>query len=523
MSNLNGPRMNRRDLLKYMGLGGVAVAGTSLLAACASGESGSGATGPSAPPQKGGTMRVGIISGGATSVFTPYSPNTSDAEWIGVSLFEPIRSPDDQTFQMTDLLCESIEPANNGQQWIVKLKKGIEFHNGKTVDADDMIYTYGVIKDPATGAMSSSGFQILESMKKLDDHTVRFDLTGPSGYFPIALSQRGTTGLAPAGWKKGDAPIGTGPFKFRSRSGDTTTLVRFDNYWGDVAYLDEVQLTPIVDPNARVNALSSGAIDLCMNLPVTSFNRFHQDPRFGVIDAPSGLSQFILMRTDSGEFADNNVRTAIKMAVDRDQILEVVYGGHGVIANDVYGKYDPAFDESLVRTRDLAGAKALIKKAGAEGDEVTFVTIAGEFQSICEIVAQAANDIGLKANVQVKDTGSYYANFPGWYAATDSCPALPFLSIAGIYDAPGATYNGTFFSNAQYDAYWNEAVGMLTQEEQKAPIQGMQKILFDQGGYIIPVFKNTVAAHAGNTSGWPTADHLGLGIQIGLNKVGFTA
>lgn len=173
--------------------------------------------------------------------------------------------------------------------------------------------------------------------------------------------------------------------------------------------------------------------------------------------------------------------------------------------------------------RDVAAAKELVAQAGAQGLTVPFDTIGGRPKQIVDIVASAAREIGLKPTIAVRDPAAHFAGFPGWYGATDSVPSLPIMSIAAIYDAPGATYNGTFFDDAEYAVTWNVAVSAMTDEERAAPLHTMQKVLFDRGGYLIPAFSNTLAAHVAGATGWPTRDYSGIQIPIELNKVSLTS
>lgn len=518
----SNPGVSRRSVLRAVGVGGVAVAAGGLLAACKGNAASAGAKQAPGVPVKGGTMRIGLPTGGASSRFTPYGPiGGYDSDWIGSSLFEPLRCTDLNYVFHNLLIDELTMEDKKGAVWAAQLKQGVEFHNGKTLTSDDVIYTFNQILNPANGAYSYGDFQVLDNMQKLDERTIRFNLKRPSGRWGEIIGLRASTGIVPAGWN-GGTPIGTGPYKFVAREGNDTSLARFDNYHGDVGYLDGYRLIPITDPDALVNALISGAIDFLFDLPPTQVAQLQENSRFGMLNLECGVFDFVFFRTDKGPFEDNRIRKAVRMAVDREEMLSVVYGGYGKLGNDLYGWYDPGFAKDLIRTRDVEGAKALIKEAGAEGLKMVINNPGERNAAVSEIVAEACREIGLNAKAEPMDNATFAANYPGWPAGSNSGPGWPLMSLIGLYEAPGAALNAEFFNNAEFTQAWQEAEAALTEEARAKPLRRMQEILFDQGGNVISAFGNSLHAYVSNTTGWPNRNPSGLDIYAGMNKVAFT-
>lgn len=518
----SNPGLSRRSVLRAAGVGGLAMAAGGLLAACSDNPSSAESKQPSGAPVKGGTMRIGLPSGGASSRFTPYgSVGGPYSDWVASSLFEPLRSPDLNSVYH-DVLIDELTAENKGAVWVARLKQGVEFHNGKTLTADDVIHTYKGILDPANGAFSYADFSVLDSMQKLDDRTIRFNLKRPSGRWPEIVATRATTGIVPVDFDEKN-PVGTGPYKFVSRNGNEASFERFDNYHGDVGLIDGYRLIPLPDDDARVNALLSGAIDFLFTLPPTQVARLQADSRFGVLDLECGVFDIVFFRTDKGPFKDNRIRRAIRMAVDREEVLSVVYGGRGQLGNDLYGLYDKGYAKDLVRTRDVDGAKALIKEAGAEGLTAVINTHGGlRNEGHAMIVAKACREIGLNITVETMDQAAYGAGYPGWPAGTDSGPGWPIMSVSGIFDAPGALLNATGFVDDEYTKAWQQAEAALTDEARAEPLHRMQEILFDRGGFVISAFGHSLHAYAKGTTGWPNRNPSGLDIYVGMNKVAFT-
>ena len=207
-------------------------------------------------------------------------------------------------------------------------------------------------------------------------------------------------GVVPDGFDVNN-PVSTGPFKFKSFTpGSETIWERFDDYHGTPAIVDEFHAIALPDNDARVNALIAGQVDAIQNVPAASIAQLNGDGAHTVDVLESGQFMVLTMRVDQGVTADVDVRQAVRMAVDREQILNIIYGGNGEIANDLYGRWDPAFDDSLVRDHDVEGAKALIAKAGAAGKEFVISTPA-QYKDTCQIIAESANEIGLNASVDV--------------------------------------------------------------------------------------------------------------------------
>src|SRR4051794_11088013 len=321
--------LTRRDVLRRGIAGGAALSAGGLLAACggSSGSSSSstqsgGAT-TTGKLRTGGVLRVGATGGGAKDTIDAHKP-TSDPDIMRVwNLYESlaVRTPDFSKLQM--LLAESIEP--NGKkpnQWTVRLKPGLEFHNGKPVTADDVIFSLQRITDPKDPKVGNASISYIDrnGLKKIDKRTVRIPLQFANAGFPDDVGQYFNS-IVPTDYDPKN-PVGTGPFKYQSFSpGQRSVFVKNPNYWEKgKPYADQLIIIDFPDDTARTNALLGGQIEAIDNLPAAQVRQITGNPNFKVLNSPTGSWQPFTMRIDAAPFDDVKVRQAFRLIVDRKQM-----------------------------------------------------------------------------------------------------------------------------------------------------------------------------------------------------------
>src|SRR5215213_466459 len=262
---------SRRGLV--MGAGGVAMAGA--FAACGSDSSSPSGTGESTAdagaPKQGGNFRLGVTGGGSKDMMDGQNIVTKPDQARLVSAFETLLEFDDEYQLQTTGLAESVE-ADNPTQYTIRIRDGIEFQNGKTFTADDVIYSLqriGTEKNGLTGFAATATMDI-KNLKKMDKLTVRLPMLSPDSTVPQTLASY-TFGMVPKGYQafKGDVStqVGTGAYKLKSFTpGQESVHVRYDGYWRD-SYFDQVTITDFSDSTAQINALKGGQIDAMTDLP----------------------------------------------------------------------------------------------------------------------------------------------------------------------------------------------------------------------------------------------------------------
>src|SRR5215212_2421841 len=346
--------VTRRQVLHGALSGGVILAAGGVLGACGGDDDGGGGGGgtPAESGGKlktGGTLRVGATGGGAKDTIDAHRP-TNDTDIMRVwNLYESlaVRSPDFSKLEM--LLAESIEAGKTPKEWTVRLKPDLTFHNGKPVTADDVVFSLQRIldpKNPKVGA-ASIGYIDTKGLKKMDARTVRIPLQFANASFPEDIGQY-FNNIVPTDFDPKN-PVGTGAFKYQSlKPGEQSTFVRFPNYWrkGE-PYVDELVIIDFTEPTAKVNALVGGQVEAINNVPFSQVSSLQGNGNLKVVISETGSWQPFTMRVDADPFSDNRVRQAMRLLVDREQMVQQVLSGQGQIANDLYAPFDDCYADDL--------------------------------------------------------------------------------------------------------------------------------------------------------------------------------
>ena len=363
--------MSRRRFLGVLGTGAAALGAGGLLEACGSSSSGTTTTSAgqsSTTPVRGGTLRIGLTGGASSDTLYPLAQVTPPDLARSPQLFNSLIEFD-QHAQLVLALAEEMTPNADATLWTIRVKKGITFHNGKPLGADDVIFTFQKCLNPKAPAPSAALLVPVDlaGIKKVDTYTVTVPCKTPYSSLPQMI-QNYNMPIMPVGFDL-HHPVGTGPFEYVSFTpGETSTFKRNPNYFeSGLPYVDSVVITDYADETSLTNALVSNQEDAIGAISVASVAALQSGGQEVLFSNAGGITPFT-MRTDVAPFTDVRVRQAMRLIVDRPQIREIVFGGHGLLGNDVTSPFDPAYDSSIPqRQQDIAQAKALLKAAGHEG------------------------------------------------------------------------------------------------------------------------------------------------------------
>lgn len=516
------PAITRRGLLAA-GAGGALV-----LAGC--GSSGSSGTGTSATsnnaatgkPKPGGTLRVGISGGGSSDTYSPFVVNGPSSTTRTQIFYENIVWMDGK-MGLQNALADEVTPNAKADVWTVRLKKGVEFHNGKTMTSDDVIATMRSIMNPKEGATASGYYiNLIKQMRKLDANTIQFQLVYPCVYFNALLSA--ATYIVPADFNL-KQPVSTGPWKMVSYTpGVETVLQRFPNYWGTPAFASELHIVELPDDSARVNALLSGQVDAINQVPFDQVPVLKARSTVALSISETGGWDPITMRVDVPPFNDMRVRQAIRLLMNRKQAVESALVGQGVTGNDYYGRFSGCF-ATMTREPDIEQAKSLLKQAGHENlsTELVVAPVSAGVLQACEVLSENAKAAGVSINVRQVDPGTYFGRYEQWPFSIDYWIGLPYLLIASIAEGPRATaVNVTHFNDPEFNKLFFQASAATDSGKQCDIIHSMQQISFERGGYLIWGFDNTVDAYSTKLGGYEGVDWTRWGLhRCRLDQIGF--
>jgi len=509
--------VSRRDLLKGAAAVGGAFALGPVISACG-GDSGGGDTGggdTGGSPKKGGIFKVGLPGGQGKDTADPHIAPFVPDDAINWLMYEGLAqySPD---YKPELLLAEEITPNSDASVWTVRLKPDIPWQNGNTVSADDVVFTFQRICDPDNpldGASAMGGLKP-ENVKKIDDLTVSFTYDEPFVLFATdAVTQR-LVHIVPADFDPKN-PIGCGPFQLVDfKPGDQFTFSGFKDYHGGAPMLDEVTLIQFPEETARINAFMSGTVDAIAELPHSQMTAV-ESAGLVPLNAKSGGWVPFCMRIDVKPFSDVRVRQAMRLVVDRQQILDNAYNGIGWIANDIYSPFDQGYPSDLPqREQDLEQAKSLLKQAGYEDLTVELICSeavgAGSVAS-AQVLAENAKGAGVNVKVNKVDGGILWGDdYLTWPFSMDFWGLRNYLQQALSGSTPDAPYNETHWKNDTWYSMIKEALRTVDDDQRNALVSEAATIEHNEGGYIIPTFKNQLDAYSDKVGGIVTNDVMGI-------------
>ncbi len=488
-------RLSRRDFMgRALALGASTPLLASLLATA-------DATAAAEQGKPGGTLRLGLGGGSTTDSLNPLSATNSVMIDVLFGVFNGLveNSPDNRPVPE---LAEKFEPKPGAAEWIFTLRKGIQFHNGKEFDADDAVYSLNLHRgDTKSGA--AGPMKVISDVKKLDKYQVQVSLSSGDADFPTVLTDYHVM-MVPNGFTDWAKPIGTGAFVVDAFDpGVRVALKKPGKYWkADRGYLDAVEFNVINDTSARMNALISGQVDAINRADPKTVSRIEKSPTLEIVRAAGGWYPVMAMMVDRDPYSNLELRQALKYAVDREQMIKTLFSGYGTLGNDTpIPRSDPYFNSQMAQLKyDPEKAKFHFKKAGLTDPKIILQTSDAAFNGAVDMATLLQASAG-KADipVQVKKEpadgyfdniwlkGSFVASYWGGRPA-----ATQMLSVA--YKS-GAPWNESHWNNDKFEKLLAEAKAETDEAKRKTAIWAMQEQLRDEGGTIIPCFRDWLDAH----------------------------
>lgn len=397
-------------------------------------------------------------------------------------------------------LAESITPNADATEWTIVIHDNVKFQDGTSLTADDvlasLIYLAGA---PNYGSM----FADIDMTKAASDGrlTVVLPLARPRADL-VESTFAQISVVFPKGTTDFSLPVGSGPFKVDSFSPDTgAVLVRNEEYWGERAKLERLEFVPIADATARMSAITGDQIDYAMGVTPTGIETIAEGSGVAVQDpGPSESNAFIFhLNANKAPFDDPEVRQAFRIALDRQQLVDVVFRGKGSVGNDVAGKGMVGYDENLQkREQDLAAAKAIFQTKGVTSLSVLAAEMTPGVTDAAKLMAQQLEEAGVEVTVSEADPGTLWNDLS--VVATNDIFSFfainrPFAAHAAMFNVDGApgNYMGT------HDEAFTAAITASQAETDETARQGLldeaQQILWAEGADTVWGYQPVLAAH----------------------------
>jgi len=489
----------RRELLHMMLAGGVAMSAGGVILGRAS-------QAFADTPKSGGHLKAAGWSSSTADTLDPAKASLSTDYARCCALYNRLTFLDKTGIPQMEL-AESIE-SSDAKIWTVKLRKGVTFHDGKTLSSSDVVYSLERHLDPDVGSKVNSIAKQITGVKAVDPLTVEITLADANADLPTILAihhfmivQDGTTDFS-----KG---IGTGAFKLETfEPGVKSLMSRNPNYFKSPgAHLDSFEFFAISDDNARVNALLSGDIQLAASIKPRSMKLVESQPGFALSQTTSGNYTNLNMRLDMTPGNNADFVAGMKYLINRQQIQKSIMRGLAEVAND-----QPVSPASIYHNPELKPkafdpdqAKFHFNKAGLIGQSIPIIASDAATASVdmATVVQQAGADIGMKFDVQRVPSDGYWSNYwlkaPVHFGNINPRPT-PDILFSLLYSS-NAPWNESQYKSEKFDKMLVEARGLLDQGKRKEIYNAMQVMVSEEAGTIIPVYLSNVDALSAKLKG----------------------
>lgn len=399
-------------------------------------------------------------------------------------------------------LAESWTVSDDGRSYTLRLRQGVRFHDGAPLTAQDVVWTFNRLRDAELGVPTADLYANIIEVEALSAHEVHFRLSEPNPFFLYDLSDNRAV-IVQAETSNFGAFNGSGPFRVvRYSPGDRMELAANADYFiAGQPGVDVLEFIFFSDQAAAVTALRGGQVDLVMRMPTPLFQALEGARGIVRLSVPTNGFDLLRLRVDREPGNDPRVVEALRLAVDREAIVELVTQGTAVVGRDtpIGPLYDAFFAEDLAPARDVGRARELLAEAGyPDGLALTLhVPDSGDRPDLAAVLQQQLAEAGFRIELIIEPESVYYGEdrwlevdfgITGW----GSRP-LPQFYLETMLTC-GAIWNESRFCDEEFDRLVALAGSTLDEDERVAAYREIQAILIERGPVVIPYFFSQFAA-----------------------------
>jgi peptide/nickel transport system substrate-binding protein len=490
--------------------GGRPVSRREALAGAAALAIGFGAQAPAAETiKKGGVLRLGLAGGGASDSLDPLSYADSVMTVVGRGLYNGLVELTAEGAAKPELAA-SFEAKDSAKTWIFNLRKGVKFSNGQEFLSEDAIYSLN--RHRSSKSLAARDLRAINEVKKLDKYQFQVSLDASDADFPYILTDCRLM-MTPDGFKDGAKPIGTGAYLLdKFEPGVRIALKRAPDYWRASegrGNFDVAEITVLNEHSERINALIAGQVDVINRVDPRTVALLQKTPKIETLSAPSGWRPVFAMATDKTPFDSQDFRLALQYAIDRDQVLRALFGGFGAIGNDhPIPPNDLFFNRELPqRKHDPERAAYHLKRSGLGDAPIMLETSEAAFPHAPEAAAllqASAKQAGFKLEIRTEPLEGFWDNVwlksPFVESAWSGRPAATHMFALAFSAA--SPLNETHWRNEAFEKLLLDARSETDDAKRRPWIWEMQSLAHEEGGAIIPFFRNWIDARRDSIGGY---------------------
>lgn len=456
---------------------------------------------------------LGVVSGLALSASMAWAEPTGvfrQAHEVGsgsASSLDPISNG--RVFQITEkIMSRLVRPDMDGRpspdlatswstnedatEWTLELRDGVVFHDGSSFSSEDVVYSLERILDPEMDSPARSAIAMINTVEAIDDKTVKLTLDGSFADLPLLLMDYRLRMIPEAsGDTIATTGIGTGPFKLVSFDAEGTTRLEANmDYYKGAPGVAEMEIIGITDGQARLQALLGGQIDMERGITAQQSVMLEGSDQFDVQTIPTGNWRGLVFRTDVEPFDDPRVRLALRLAADRQGMVDLVMGGGAVVACDSPVGPRDQYRADIDCPQDIERAKALLAEAGySDGIDIDLhvATLEPTWPILAEVYQNQAAAAGIRVNiVQVPSDGFWSEVWMQKDAVTTRWNERPADQALNEIYLSTAKWNESYYKDADFDALLAQARQELSFNSRHALYVQAQEHLWETAGTLIP-------------------------------------
>jgi len=389
-------------------------------------------------------------------------------------------------------LATAWEPNEDGTVWTFHIRDGVRFHDGSALDAGDVVYSIKRVIDPDYGSPARAAVKMIEHIEATGPLTVRMRLGSTFADLPLQLMDPRLRIIPEGSGETVDQTgIGTGPFKVEKFDPDgITVLTAYEDYWEGPPALARVEVIGVPDAQARLQAFLSGQLDMERGIAPVLRRALDKSLRYQLLEIPTGNWMGLAFRTDMAPFDDPRVRRALRLVVDRDEMLDLALDGGGVVSCDTPVAPNDQYRADMRCPPDPERARALLAEAGhPDGIDVDIYvsSLDPSWPVIGVAYQEQAAKAGIRVNVVNAAADGYWSTVwmkkPAFTTSWGERPADQALNEAFH---SSAKWNESHYSNPEFDHLLEAARAELNFAKRRALYIKAQNYLAKTSGTLIP-------------------------------------
>ena len=422
-------------------------------------------------------------------------------------------------------LAKDWEISEDGLEYTMYLQEGVTFHDGTPFNSEAVLYNINRMKDPDVQTADRYPYDQITEVDLVDEYTIKWYLDEPINSFLENMLQTNFAMMSPAFAPEGsdlyyavgtqNGTVGTGPYKFDSYvSGDHVKVVKYEDYWGEEPYYDEIIFYIVPDPATRESMLLANQVDVAVLPPVTDIPALVANPDVNITTVDSNRYLYVAFNMDNEILQDVKVRQAINYAVDKQAIIDNIMFGQATQRTSpipyMFFGYCPTGEYEY--NPELA--REMLDEAGvAEGTEFVFFAPTGRYVQdfqVAEAISGYLADVGIVAVPQTMEWGAYSDRVLNYPDNREDRPDMFMMGFGGtayhashsmyLYETDGF-FNGHNYSNPEVDDLAQRAISTADREESETLYCEIANILWEDAPMLWLHLQAYTVAHSSSITG----------------------